>query len=340
MKRSHTFTKLILLLLLLSLALISFSVMYWITMTYFQHTEQYTEQQTEQQTEQCAERDTEQHIERLPFGVWWWCNQDMEVQQLMNFAKAQGVNEIYWSTGFTQLHWCEETVVEFMLAAYENGIEVYYLTGDWPWIHNDDEFIRRLEAFFEWQESACEATRFAGVHLNIKPHQDPTWRNANANTRNELLQSYIDLKVRVTDRFGPMDWSIPFWWQAQEPYLVEYRGEMMYLYRASILEANRVFVMSYRSTAQDTYYVGQHHINFAREVERPIFLSALAHYGDENPEYDHVHYYFFGNEYMIHELAQLREIVDHPDLGIAVHEIVGWHQMWMQDISDRDLLMH
>jgi len=267
----------------------------------------------------------------FPFGVWWWSNQDVEMQQLMEFAAAQGVNEIYWSAGFGRTDWCEKAVVEFMFAAYEKGITVYYLTGDWSWIYNDSGLIHRLEAFFTWQESACEATRFAGVHINIEPHQDPAWKNADADTRNKILQRYIDLKVRVTDCFGPMDWSIPFWWWAQEPFLVNHRGETRYLYRASILEADRVFVLSYRNTAQGIYDVGRHCIDFAREVDRPIFLSALAHYGRENPEHDHVYFYLRGYEYMMHVLTQLREIVDYEASGIAVHEINGWYRMWKNE---------
>ena len=275
-----------------------------------------------------------EYREESPLGTWWWNNQDMEMQQLMTFAAAQGVNEIYWSVGFTRPHWCAETVVEFMTAAYENGIRVYYLTGDWSWIHDDEGLISRLEAFTKWQEEACDITRFAGVHLNIEPHQDPAWKDGDTDTRNRLLQNYIDLKVRVTDRFGKMDWSVPFWWTGEEPYLVNYRGEKMHLYQASILEANRVFVMSYRNTAEETYHIGQHYVDFAREVGRPIFLSALVKPGSENPEYDHVFYYLKGFDYMENELAKLRELVDYSALGIAVHDICGWYEMWKRDVYD------
>jgi len=267
------------------------------------------------------------------FGVWRWSNQDIETQRLIEFAAGHGVNEIYWSAGFTTPRWCEETATELLTAAHKNGIAVYYLTGDWSWIHRDDGFIARMEAFRAWQASTCEATRFAGIHLDVEPHQDPDWRDGDAVTRNRLLQSYIDFKVQATDRFGSMDWSIPFWWSTQDYTRIMYRGETIYLYRAAILEANRVFVMSYRNTAQATYDIAEHHVRFAQEVGRPIFLSALAQCGAEDPAHDHVYYSHLGYEYMMRELKALRELVDDPSVGIAIHEIVGWYQMWREDVE-------
>ncbi|MCL2837637.1 MAG: hypothetical protein FWE04_01025 [Oscillospiraceae bacterium] len=269
---------------------------------------------------------------QLPFGVWWWRHEVLGMQHL-EFAAEQGINEIYMSMGWRNnpTNWREDTA-EIISAAREKGIDIYYLTGDWSWIHNPDRLIERLEQFVYYQEWACEDTRFAGIHLNIEPHQDPTWRNGDANRRNELLQLYIDMKLQVTDIFGPMDWSIPWWWRSQSAYhLVEYRGEMEWLYRASIIEADRIFVMSYRNTAQAMYDIARHYVEFANEMERPIFLSALAHYGGENPNLGNVFFYFRGHEYMMRELDSIREIVNHSNLGIAIHDIRGWHRMWQRD---------
>jgi len=268
----------------------------------------------------------------LPFGAWWWRHEEIGMQHL-EFAAEQGINEIYMSMGWRNnpTNWREDTA-EIISAAREKGIEIYYLTGDWGWIHNPTRLIERLEQFVYYQEWACENTRFAGIHLNVEPHQDPTWRNGDANRRNELLQLYIDMKVQVTDIFGPMDWSIPFWWRSQTAYhLVEHRGEPEWLYRASIIEADRIFVMSYRNTAQAMYDIARHYVEFANEMGRPIFLSALAHHGGENPDHNHVFFYFLGHEYMMRELALVRKVVNHPNLGIAIHDIRGWYRMWQRD---------
>jgi len=269
-------------------------------------------------------------------GVWWWNNPDSELERLMDFAVSQGVTELYWSAGFTRPYWCENATSAFLFAAYERGIAVYYLTGDWSWIHDDAGLIARLEAFRMWQESAPRAARFAGVHLNVEPHQDPAWRYGDAAVRNALLQGFIDLKVRTTDRFGSTDWSIPFWWRGEDVHRVYYRGELTYLYRAAILEANRVFVMSYRNTAEDMYRISEHYLTFAREVGRPIFLSALVHHGAELETDHHVFYYPFGYTYMMNELIALQKMVDYPALGIAIHEINGWYQMWQRYLAGED----
>ena len=260
-----------------------------------------------------------------PLGIWWWNNNEVEMPPLMDFAAKHGVTEIYWSAGFGRCHWCEKTATEFLYAAHEKGIAVYYLTGDWKWVHNNDELIRRLELFFAWQKSACADTRFAGVHLDIEPHQDPSWKDMSA--RNQLLQRYIDLKVCITDRYGRMDWDLPFWWRAEPSYWIKHRGEMKYLHEASILEADRVFVMSYRNTAKATYEVGQHYVDFAQKVGRPIFLSAQVGSEHKKSENKHVCFYHHGHEYMMHKLKLLREIVNYPAMGIAVHWIEEWYRM-------------
>ena len=266
--------------------------------------------------------------EELPFGVWWWRYEEEMEKHYLEFVVAQGITEIYFGAAFLKSYWCDDVVRNFIAAARGYGIAVYYLTGDWSWIHDDTGLIARLEAFHAYQESACEMTRFAGVHLNIEPHQDPNW---NTDTRNELLQSYVDLKVRITDRFGRMDWTVPFWYREEIFDLITHRDGEEYVYRAVLLEANRVFVMSYRNTAQATYEIATHYIAFAREIGRPIFLSALVDPGSECSEHNHVFFYDLGHTYMMRELAQLREIVDHPALGIAVHEIRGWYRMWTRE---------
>ena len=263
------------------------------------------------------------------FGVWWWSAGDDEADlRYLDFADAQGITELYFAAGVTRPDWCQDRTSAFIAEARTRGIAVYYLTGDWSWIHDDAGLVERMEVFLAYQASACEMTRFAGVHLNVEPHQDPVW---NADTRNELLQRYMDLKVRTTDQFGPMDWTIPFWYRDGAYDLIVYRGEMMYFYRAAILEATRVFVLSYRNSAEAMYQIAQHHVAFAREMGRPIFLSALVEPGFENPGYDHVFFSSLGYAYMMGELVRLRELVDYAELGIAVHEVRGWYRMWARD---------
>ena len=280
------------------------------------------------QTGESSQLYSEPISERLPLGVWWWHREDESVRYL-EFVAAQGVSEIYYAAKLNDSSGSKAEIRGFVSAARKLGIDVYYLTGDYSWIHDDTQLIRRFEAFSDYQRSSHEAERFAGIQLDVEPHQDPNWSDA---TRNELLQKYIDLIVRTTDYFGPVDWVVPFWYREQESDLVDYRGSPEYLYRAVMLEANRLFVMSYRDTAQRMYDTARHYVEFAREQNRPIFLSALAHHGGENPENRHVYFYHRGYDYMMSELNLLCEMVDYPALGIAVHELRGWYQMWEQSL--------
>ena len=47
-------------------------------------------------------------------------------------------------------------------------------------------------------------------------------------------------------------------------------------------------------------------------------------------------FYPLGQEHMMGELEQLRKTGDYHALEIAIHEIGGWHQMWLSDNAGFD----
>jgi hypothetical protein len=234
----------------------------------------------------------------------------------LNFAAENGVNEIYLSTG--KLGGAEGIFIE---KARVRGIRVFWLQGDYTYIEDPGEMWGILQDFKEYQAAAPEQGRFAGIHLDIEPQQHPEY----GERRQEILEKYLDLITALSADLSaespmiPMDIDISSWFG--DP--VTYKGEKVPLYQALIAEADRVFVMSYRDTAEEMFELARDEIAAAAALGKTIMLGAEL-YSEEG---DHVSYGEEGRAYMYGQLNLLREYIDYPSVGIAIHHIKTWFNL-------------
>ena len=274
-------------------------------------------------------------------GVWWWNRDKMTDLSYLDFAYRSGVTEIYFNQNELSIVNPNGTfgpngmadVVEptraFIREAHDRGIQVYLLlsnTGTWLLEDHDTHFHQLMLGLRTYQKLVDEAERFAGLHLNIEPnqlrneHHERYW-DLGFEKQNDLMQRLMDFAVMVTQQYGDdvtVDWATGFWWQNFE---VEYRGEIMPLHHALITEANRTFVMSFRTNAYDTVQVAKSHIDFAKSLEKPIFLGANIA-STEGLKTDQ--YYHLGRLHMYQELLKIPHYANYDNLHLVVHEIVRW----------------
>ncbi|MDR1909766.1 MAG: hypothetical protein LBQ35_07630 [Spirochaetaceae bacterium] len=246
-------------------------------------------------------------------GVWWWHDSLISDDRYLNFAAENGVNEIYLSTG--RLGGAEGAFIE---KARARGISVFWLQGDYTYIEDPGEIWGILRDFKDYQASAPENRRFAGVHLDIEPQQHPEY----GERRREILEDYLALIMELSADLSaecPMDIDISSWFDDR----VSYRGKEVPLYEALIAEADRVFVMSYRDTAEEMFALARDEIASAEALGKPIMLGAEL-YSEEG---DHVSYGEEGRAYMYEQLNLLRTYIDYPAIGIAIHHIKTWFDL-------------
>ena len=120
---------------------------------------------------------------------------------------------------------------------------------------------------------------------------------------------YIDIE------FG---YDIPFWLD----YDVIVDGITKPAYQHMIDIADRVFIMSYRDTAEKIYDISKDEIEYASSINKSVVLGVET-YSEEG---DIVSFKEEGKRVMIDEINKLKRIIPN-NTGICIHHIKRWYDM-------------
>ncbi len=252
---------------------------------------------------------------RPPLGVWWW-DEELDSRYL-DFAKAQGVTEIYYCS--SAFHAETES---FIRRAGERGMAVYWLAGEYEWVLDDTGLHEQIAEYLAYQNSRQAV--FSGIHLDIEPHQHPQFHERRA----ELLTAFAELCIRLRETYPDLyiEYDLPFWLDDE----ITVRGQTKPAYQFVIDAASRVTVMSYRDTSEAIYAVATEEVAYAAAQNKPIQLSVET----KSSEGEQVSFAEEGAEVLMAELAKVRELL--PDrCGVAVHHIETWYALAEQDFVEK-----
>jgi hypothetical protein len=137
-----------------------------------------------------------------------------------------------------------------------------------------------------------------------------------------MLAEYMALILRLRSEMPetPMDIDIPAWFDQ----IVEHKGEKRPLYQVLIDTVDRVFVMSYRDTAEAMYSIAREEVAYARQTNKPIMLGAEV---SPDPEWNHVSYAEEGKRHLYEQLELLKSMVNYPGAGVSIHHIKTWYAL-------------
>ena len=248
-------------------------------------------------------------------GVWWWWVDPEDWDSRLDFAAENGVTEVYFETGEF-----DDGTGFFIESARNKGVKVFYLLGGYTYIWDHTLFAEEVDRFSAYQDSAPENRKFAGLHLDIEPHQHPDFDAGNMT----FFQDFLDFAVWVCDTYKSagisIDLDIPAWFNQE----IDYRGEKRILHEALIIEADRIFVMSYRDNAEGIYETAREEIGFAKSLGKQIILCVETGRVDEEPGIS-----FYGRpvSYFYGELEKLYNLVDYDNYGLSIHHISSWQAM-------------
>lgn len=254
----------------------------------------------------CGEKKPILSNTNFPVGVWWWDNRLSN--DYLIFASENNVDEIYYYTSdFSQKN------ADFIKESNNLGIKVYWLCGEYQWLDDYNLFYEEMEKFEQFQNN--QINKFEGVHIDLEPHQHPNW-NSN---KEELIVQYIDFVKTITNKykFIKFDFDLPFWLED----IINYDEKTQEAFKYVIDCANRVFVMSYRDSAEDMVNVATEELQYANEKEKQIFISV-----ETGKEEDIVTYYEEGKEYLYSQIEKLNKIIN-QNFGLAIHHIKSWYQL-------------
>ena len=242
-------------------------------------------------------------------GVWWWSNK-LDTDLYLNFAAENGINEIY----FCSSEFGEETS-GFIDSANKLGIDVYYLQGEYEWLDDSSSLIRKIENYREYQQTYPNS-KFSGIHLDIEPHQNPDFKNR----REDLILNLIELANLLNKSYEDIgfDYDIPFWLDDN----ITFNNLNRPAYQHLIDIADRVFVMSYRDTADAIINVAKDEVDYAQSIGKKIILSVEC----SSNEGDNVSFAEEGRSVLKGELQKIKAILK-DSVGISIHHIKSFYGM-------------
>ena len=240
------------------------------------------------------------------FAVWWWDNRLDE--SYLDFAVAQGVNEIYYYASSFPAR-----ISDFIRSASAKGIKVYWLAGKYEWIEDYASLKEKLRSFLEFQTSS--EYKFEGVHFDIEPHQHPEFDAR----RIELVTEFVELTFAMKRDYPDIRFAydIPCWLDDE----ITLNGVTRPAYEFIIDNADRVTLMSYRDSCEGVLKFAEDEINYALSAGKVLNLGV-----ETGEEEDIVTFYEEGAEYMKEQLDLLRETAP-AGFGIAVHHIRSWREL-------------
>ena len=250
--------------------------------------------------------------QKAAFGVWWW-NDSLEFEKYLNFAEENDITEIYY---------CDSSLNDetrnFISQANARNIKVYLLCGEKEWLNNRTNLDNLIARYLNFQNES--GSMLSGIHLDIEPHQFDDFDDS----REEYILKLIELADYLKRTYSTInfDYDIPFWFDDE----IAFGGSTKPAYEHIIDIANRVFVMSYRDSAEKIYDVGKDELEYAKSVEKSLFLCVETY----STEGDNVSFFEEGKIYMNQELQKLREKLG-DGYGISVHHIKTWFDLKMAE---------
>ena len=246
--------------------------------------------------------------EKSAFGVWWW-NDKLEAEKYLSFAAENDITEIYYCDSSLN----SETF-DFINIANQKDMKVYLLAGEKEWLNDKTNLDSLIERYIDFQNQ--NNSPFSGIHLDIEPHQFSDF----SEKREEYILKLLKLAdyLKRTYNTVSFDYDIPFWLSDE----VLFNSETKPAYKHIIDIANRVFVMSYRDSAEKIYDVGKEEIEHAESINKPMFLCVETF----STEGDNVSFFEEGKDYMSQELIELRKMLK-AGYGISIHHIKTWYDL-------------
>ena len=264
-------------------------------------------------------------------AVWWWNDElNLNTQETyLNFAKENGINQIYYCTN----KFNEETA-NFIKSANNLGIEVFWLDGNYKWLHSaeqEQKLHNKLNNYATFNKN-YPSTQFAGVHLDVEPHQSKNSNSVLNETnlpinldfetelgRQTLITNLINLVIKLDITYPDINFAydIPFWLNDQ----IEINGITKPAYEHIIEHADGIVVMSYRDTATEIFNVAKEELEFANSISKTITLSVEC--GNSG---NTISFYEEGKQVLNQELSTLEKLVP-PFTGMCIHHIESWFKL-------------
>ena len=242
-------------------------------------------------------------------GVWWW-NINYDPNIYLPFLKENGITEIY----IEDARFSEETSA-FIKDANSKNIKVFLLQGLKDWILDHTELTKIIEKYRMFNKNYPNTT-YSGLHLDVEPHQFDDFQER----RVYYLEKYVQFVYEIVNENPDIniDFDVPFWLHDE----IEYNGQTKMVYKHLIDIGNRIFIMSYRDTAEAIVKCAIEELEYAKEKGKMLFLCVET----KSTEGEHVSFQEDGKKVMYEELRKLGNLVNQT-YGVSIHHVKTWYDL-------------
>ena len=242
-------------------------------------------------------------------GVWWW-NINYEPNIYLPFLKKNGITEIY----FEDARFSEETSA-FIKDANSKNIKVFLLQGLKDWILDHTKLTEIIEKYRIFNKNYPN-TKYSGLHLDVEPHQFDDFQER----RVYYLEKYVQFVYEIVKENPDIniDFDVPFWFHDE----IKYNGQTKMVYKHLIDNGNRIFIMSYRDTAEAIVKCAIEELEYAKEKGKMLFLCVET----KSTEGEHVSFQEDGKKVMYEELRKLGNLVNQT-YGVSIHQVKTWYDL-------------
>ena len=152
--------------------------------------------------------------------------------------------------------------------------------------------------------------------MDIEPHQNPEFEN----NREDLILKLVRLADVLNKNYVDIsfDYDIPFWFED----VITYNNVSCQAYKHIIDIADRVFIMSYRDTADSIIDIASDELDYAQSIGKKIILSVEC----SSDEGDKVSFAEEGRAVLKDELSKIKQVLN-DKVGVSIHHIKSFYDM-------------
>ena len=224
-------------------------------------------------------------------GVWVWqrkyVTDPWERILMLDFCRSHGIGSIFVQVHFDKTEQDDYVLAdrhdwnELLLMADSLGIRVEALDGggDMASTANHEDTLSRLRAVLDFHVAQPYGAKFSGIHYDIEPYTTYRWKSGeHRELAVELLDVLSELQSLVSKADPSLTFAndIPFWYDGNEDFFIEFNGKKKYLNEHIQDISNYIGIMSYRTkmTGENSITdITKGELAYGAKIDRLVYLS-------------------------------------------------------------------
>lgn len=224
-------------------------------------------------------------------GMWVWQREYVvdtwERILMLDFCRSHGIKRLFIQVHFDKTEQGDyifanrEAWNELLLMAGALGISIEALdgAGNMAFSVNHADTIARLNAVLDFNLSQPPNARLSGIHYDIEPYTTPRWRSGE---HREIAVELLGILSKLREVISQTDPSltfandIPFWYDGDEEFLIEFNGVEKYLNEHIQDISDFIGIMSYRTKMtgeNSTSEIASGELAYGAKIGRQVYLS-------------------------------------------------------------------